>query len=241
MTLHTSEASAKAGPDVLLGGEHLDNTLAPPTAQREGSNTATVLADLAKAINEHEEAVDACRVKGLMHAIRIGQLLLEAKKVTPHGGFIPWVKANTIVCQRQAQRYMTLASDESVVEAVEGKYDSVSHLTLHKAVEIAGKAQREKKSLEKCFEKLADSLAEAEAARRQLAGSLGRVRQQRFKGEDEAFTSYLMDKAGVGRSTAEAAPELLDHDYDDEDWTAVIVEDLLASAGTAGVGEGVAA
>lgn len=242
MTPHTSEASAKAGPDVLLAGEHPDTTPPPPPAQRDmsgGGNAAVVLADLAKEINEHEDAVDACRVKGLMHGIRIGQLLLEAKKVTPHGGFIPWVKANTKVSQRQAQRYIVIADDEDLVEAVEAECDSVSHLTVRKAVELAGKARREKRLTQKLFDKLSASLAEAEAARRQLARSLGECREQRFKGKDEAFTAWLMDRAGVGRSTAEAAPELLDQNYDDEAWTGVLVEDL--SAETADVGQGEAA
>jgi hypothetical protein len=52
------------------------------------SNSSTVLDDLAKEINEHDDAKRACEVKGVMHGIKIGQLLIEAKKVTPHGKFI---------------------------------------------------------------------------------------------------------------------------------------------------------
>ncbi len=212
-----------AGSENHRADEVQQPTAHPQTAQR-GSNTAVVLADLAKEINEHEDAVDACRVKGLMHAIRIGQLLLEAKKVTPHGDFIPWVKAATKVSQRQAQRYMAIAGDEALVKAVESEYDTVSHLTLRKAVELAGKARREQRMIEKLLAKL----AEAETIRREFARCLGEMREQLFKGEDAAFSAWLVEKAGVGRATAQRAPELLDQAYDDEAWTLVFMEDIVA-------------
>ena len=214
------------GFNVLLASERLEPTPSPQTAQRGmsgGSNTAAVLADLAKEINEHEDAADACLAKGLMHSIRIGQLLIEAKKVTPHGGFIPWVKANTKVSQRQAQRYMAIAGDEALVEEVETECDAVSHLTLRKAVELAGKARREQRMIEKLLAKL----AEAETIRRRLARCLGEVREQHFKGEDAAFSAWLVDKPGIGKATARRAPELLDQAYDDEAWTLVFMEDVV--------------
>ena len=59
------------------------------------SNSDVVLDDLAKEINEHDQARRAAEVKGMMHFIKIGELLNEAKKVVPHGQFMDWVKGNT--------------------------------------------------------------------------------------------------------------------------------------------------
>jgi hypothetical protein len=50
-----------------------------PSTQAQASNSGPVLADIAQEINEHDKARRACEVKGIMHALRIGQLLIEAK------------------------------------------------------------------------------------------------------------------------------------------------------------------
>ena len=54
------------------------------------ANSAVVLTDLAQEINQHDKSRRACEVKGVMHAIRMGELLIEAKKVAPHGAFRAW-------------------------------------------------------------------------------------------------------------------------------------------------------
>ncbi|MCA1444707.1 DUF3102 domain-containing protein [Ensifer sp. IC4062] len=189
------------------------------------TNSAAVLAGLAEEINAHADAQRACEMKGLMHVIRIGELLHEAKKVTPHGGFMAWVKANTKVSQRMAQMYMQIAADERVVGMIEHEYETVSHLTFRKAVELAGRHRREEKLVERCKTKW----AEAAEHRREFVRRLGEVRERGFKGADEAFTSWLIEKAGIGRITAERAPRLLDRDYDDEAWVEAMLDDIEAS------------
>jgi hypothetical protein len=108
------------------------------------SNSGQALAALAQEINEHDEARRACEVKGVMHACRIGQLLIQAKRITPHGGFLDWLKASTAVTPRMCQMYMAIARDHRLTEQIELEYETVSHLTIAKAVKLA----REHQSLE---------------------------------------------------------------------------------------------
>ncbi len=95
------------------------------------SNSAPVLADLAQEINQHDKSRRACEVKGMMHGLRMGELLIEAKKVAPHGTFRAWVSENTTISQRMAQIYMTVARDERIAEMWVDEYETVSHLSAH--------------------------------------------------------------------------------------------------------------
>jgi hypothetical protein len=189
------------------------------------SNSSTVLDDLAKEINEHDDAKRACEVKGVMHGIKIGQLLIEAKKVTPHGKFIPWVKQNTRVTQRMAQMYMRIADDEKLVKVVERGYETISHLTISQAVELAGKHKREQEAFERCKA----AIAKGEEINRDFVRALGEARKQHFSGKDAEFTIWLIENADVGKITAERAPELLDREYDREAWFASYIIALLLS------------
>jgi Protein of unknown function (DUF3102) len=62
--------------------------------------------------------------------VEIGRLLTEVKARLPHGQWLPWLEANTIVSARQSQRYMRLTS-----ATLAGKYDSTSHLTIEGALQ----------------------------------------------------------------------------------------------------------
>lgn len=67
------------------------------------------LDNLARRINaEHEAAIRSART-AIEHAIACGSLLLEAKATVPHGQWLPWLQANTIVSERTAQRWMRYA------------------------------------------------------------------------------------------------------------------------------------
>jgi spore coat protein CotH len=190
----------------------------------EMSNSSTVLDDFAKEINEHDDAKRACEVKGMIHTIKIGQLLVEAKKVTPHGKFILWVKQNTRVTQRMAQMYMQIAGDEKIVEMAEREYETVSHLTISKAVELAGKHKREQEVFERCKA----AVAKSEETNRDFVRDLGECRDQHFKGQDAQFTTWLIENTDVGKITAERAPELLDREYDREAWLQAMLNDIAS-------------
>lgn len=67
------------------------------------------LAGLARRINdEHTSAIGAA-VSALEHANECGKLLIEAKAQLKHGQWLPWLRENCRVKERQAQYYMRLA------------------------------------------------------------------------------------------------------------------------------------
>ena len=79
--------------------------------------TDTGLTDLATAINaEHEQARQAL-LRGCEHAVKAGELLLEAKAKVKRGQWLPWLAVNCDVAERTAQLYMRLARNRDQLEA----------------------------------------------------------------------------------------------------------------------------
>jgi Protein of unknown function (DUF3102) len=77
---------------------------------------ATVeLVTLAEQINAEHRACEVAAASAVEHAIRCGELLLEAKERSGHGGWLKWLKENCEVSSRHAQRYMQLAKDQRVI------------------------------------------------------------------------------------------------------------------------------
>jgi phage N-6-adenine-methyltransferase len=72
------------------------------------AHLVVVPGDLAERIRAAHEAAQAGARTALENAILCGELLLEAKRAVGHGGFLPWLAANTSLSPRQAQKYMRL-------------------------------------------------------------------------------------------------------------------------------------
>ena len=68
--------------------------------------TSNRLTHLAAEINAEHDAATGAFKKGCEHALRAGELLLEAKEQVKHGEWLPWLKANCHISQRSAQLYM---------------------------------------------------------------------------------------------------------------------------------------
>lgn len=71
--------------------------------------SAVTLVDKASAIRAEHEAAQRCASEAVAHAIRAGELLLEAKAAVPHGAFGIWLASNVAFSTRTAQGYMRLA------------------------------------------------------------------------------------------------------------------------------------
>ncbi len=70
---------------------------------------ALALPDLAAQINHaHAEVEERIRA-AVPHAIRAGELLLQAKAELPHGAFGNWISENCVFSERTAQGYMRLS------------------------------------------------------------------------------------------------------------------------------------
>jgi Protein of unknown function (DUF3102) len=90
------------------------------------------LADLAARINvEHQAAQENLR-SGLKRAIAAGELLIEAKRLLPHGKWLPWLEANCTVSERTAQAYMRVA--RSYGELPDSKSATVADLSFRDAL-----------------------------------------------------------------------------------------------------------
>jgi len=87
----------------------------PCNSQQTGSGQdrptvgLNALADLATRIRAEHEATAAAMKRGCEHAIRAGELLIEAKRLLEHGEWLPWLAEHCDVPERTARLYMRLA------------------------------------------------------------------------------------------------------------------------------------
>jgi len=94
--------------------------------------TTCDLTTLATAINdEHRACVQALRA-GLAHAIRAGELLIEAKAAVAHGEWLPWLSSHFEGSERTAQAYMRVA--RGATELAEGNPQRVADFTYREAL-----------------------------------------------------------------------------------------------------------
>lgn len=90
------------------------------------------LPDLAQAIDrEHQAVFDAAQTT-LQHALRCGELLIQAKRGMAHGEWLGWLEANCTVRPRMAQAYMRLARE--LPKLPEANTQRVAHLTVRDAL-----------------------------------------------------------------------------------------------------------
>jgi len=97
------------------------------------NTSAVVKPGLAGAINAEHEAAHGKAREALEHARRCGELLLEAKRVAGHGGWMSWIETNCRFSERTARGYMQLASGW---EQLQGKSATVADLGLRGALEL---------------------------------------------------------------------------------------------------------
>jgi hypothetical protein len=69
------------------------------------------LATLAAAINQEHRLCEGALRAGLAHAVRAGELLMQAKALCAHGAWLPWLAANFEGSERTAQAYMRVARE----------------------------------------------------------------------------------------------------------------------------------
>ena len=74
-----------------------------------------------------KEKIIQCQEKGEQSYLEIGRLLLEVKRIKPHGQWIPWIKENTDFSICKAQRLMRIA------KWIDGNEAPVPHLDFSKA------------------------------------------------------------------------------------------------------------
>ena len=101
------------------------NAIAAPT----GDNWLPVLAaDIKAAVADARRHAS----QSVAAAIRVGEYLIEAKRLVKHGEWLPWLTVHVDISDRMARHYMRLAKHK---EMINPKSETVSDLILRGAPE----------------------------------------------------------------------------------------------------------
>lgn len=71
------------------------------------------LGELAATVNDEYALMTGDMTRAVKRAIRIGELLTEAKSEVAHGEWIPWVRDNLVFNERQAQKFIRINTNQS--------------------------------------------------------------------------------------------------------------------------------
>jgi hypothetical protein len=127
--------------------------------------------------------------------------------------------------------YMRVARSPRLQNLIESEYETVSHLTLTKAIQLDRQPKsRETAAIKAMVKEIQKKWDRHLEDRREFVRCLGEVRES-FKdnGGDEAFKSWLPDNAPVSIPFAQKIPGLLDNvEYDDDAWTRSMLDDIIA-------------
>jgi hypothetical protein len=144
------------------------------------------LAGLAVAIRAEHEAFK----RGIEHAFKAGQLLIEAKEQLGedgHGKWLPWVKDNCGMSLRTAQAYMRLAKHEHDIRT---KCADVAYLTVSGALQLIVQKSKSKSLTVEVAERVHPAARDGRPGRIRLltrtpAGDLERESQAKYERELE--------------------------------------------------------
>jgi len=109
-------------------------------SELQRTNVDGTLENLAAEINAEHRACDAALRNGLAHAVKAGQLLVEAKTHTKHGEWGGWLADNFEGSVRTAQAYMRVARELPTLEGEGGSFagadtQRVAHLSFRGALQ----------------------------------------------------------------------------------------------------------
>jgi hypothetical protein len=93
------------------------------------SASPTSLEAIASEIRKEVEAAEHAWQGAVTHAIRAGELLIEAKAQVRHGEWLPWIEANFPGRPRTAQDYMRLARNARRVAYLPSVREAVAALS----------------------------------------------------------------------------------------------------------------
>jgi hypothetical protein len=111
----------------------MENATIPfPSKQPAAPTCEGTIEGLAERIQAAHSAFEAAHRMCLERARECGELLVQAKALHKHGGWLAWLKANVPFTPRAAQHYMKIALNWDKIAA---KCETVSYLTLGMAIE----------------------------------------------------------------------------------------------------------
>lgn len=116
------------------------------------------LDSLAHEINRTEQLAEDHFHDSIAYALRVGELLLEAKAALPHGAWLTWLVANTRFAPRTAQERMQFAEEVAASNTRPG-----AHLGFKNALKAVTRPQLESGEPPAATTDLSDRLREARA------------------------------------------------------------------------------
>ena len=153
------------------------------------SDNLPALADLANQINAEHEACHFAMRESIKHAVRAGELLVEAKAGLPHGEWASWLDAHCDFSDRTARAYMRLAKELPKLD--EANRQRIAEMPLREAlVSIADPKRKDSK------EWAAEINAFSREAAEQIEEMVGLLEKQRRAfaevGHEDAFHEWVM-------------------------------------------------
>jgi hypothetical protein len=121
------------------------------------------LPDLAAEINRESELAERAWSSALRHAIRAGELLIQAKAQVRHGKWLPWLRENFERSERTAQLYMSLARNPQRVAGLS---------SVHAAAAISFSAEKERIEIQRPSVEWYSPALYVKAGRRVLGGTI---------------------------------------------------------------------
>ncbi len=104
------------------------------------ANPKPTLTQLAEEINQKHYEAEASLTAGLIHAVRAGELLTQAKAQCKHGDWIPWLEDNFVGSVRNAQAYMRVVDRR---EEIESKSAGLANLGFEEALQLTAEPKDE--------------------------------------------------------------------------------------------------
>ena len=178
----------------------------------QGSSLKIIAAEIEA---QHQATYRAARA-AIEHAMRCGELLLDAKTKVGHGEWLPWLEANTSIGIRQAQNYMRIAKNRLKIEAANTQRDS--HLPVREAVTLLAEPKPPRQIW---ADEINAKWHEAQQVRAEMVDHLKEARQH-FD-NDEAFAARLKEHLEI--ADASFLIDLLDRD-DGDAWDDALIAAL---------------
>jgi hypothetical protein len=139
------------------------------------------LGALAERINKEHRQVEAAVTAALDHALKAGELLVQAKEGVPHGSWGAWLAENFDGSDRTARAYMRVYAHREELEANRQSSATLSLDGALKALSAPKDAPRPERptTLEELEARAEDALSQARAGALGIAENLDAIRRER--------------------------------------------------------------
>ena len=154
------------------------------------------ITNLATEINSEHNLCKEAMQKGVLHALRCGELLLRAKDLVEHGEWLPWLSANCEFSERTAQAYMRIAVHWPELE----KAQRVADLSFRDALQLVAE---NRDPMPDRFDELEKTVSNGMMSYVEVGQAFKNVRdRQLYKPDYASFGEYCEGRWGMSERKA---------------------------------------